>query len=168
MSGVTKPSRFRDDCATSHPRASRRPHHRDMTVARNEFAAGRWHVFTRGNNRQEIGRDDIDRIAWVRELAVVTLRHAWFLEAWCLLDNHFHFVVTTQTPNLGIGMWQLNGRHAKRFNMRHGRCDHLFGKRYSAVPVVTEPHLLRLTSYVPLQPVAAGLRGLSEEWRWSG
>ncbi len=138
-----------------------------MTVPRNEVAAGRWHVFTRGNNRRPIVLDDVDRTSWVRELATVTVRHGWLLEAWCLLDNHFHLLVTTQRPNLGLGMWFLNGRHAKRFNVRHGRCDHLFGKRYGANLVESEGHFLETTSYIPLNPVLAGACDLPEDWPWS-
>jgi hypothetical protein len=48
------------------------------------------------------------------------------------MSNHFHLVIETPLPNLVAGMKWLLGVHAKRFNIRHKECGHLFAGRYKA------------------------------------
>ncbi|MEW6490593.1 MAG: hypothetical protein AB1578_22110 [Thermodesulfobacteriota bacterium] len=62
-------------------------------------------------------------------------------------------------------------RHAVRFNLRHGRCGHLFQNRYKSIVVEEEPYFLELVRYVALNPVRAGVIGSIEEldrYPWNG
>ena len=42
----------------------------------------------------------------------------WNVLAYCLLSTHYHLLVETELPNLGVGMRRLQGRHASRLNRR--------------------------------------------------
>ena len=114
-----------------------------------------YHVIARGNNRERIVRDDADRASFLTTLAEVVPRYAWLCHAFCLLDNHYHLVIETPRPNLPLGMRQLNGLYARRFNRRHNRGGHVFQARYRAVLVEKETYLLELSRYVVLNPVRA-------------
>ena len=48
----------------------------------------------------------------------------------CLLDTHYHLLVTISETNLARGMQRLNGSYAQFFNLKYGRKGHLFGGRY--------------------------------------
>jgi putative transposase len=115
---------------------------------RPEVPGGLFHITSRGNNRQRIVLDDIDRMERLRTLALVVARCGWIIHAWCLMDNHDHLLVETPAPNRSHGMCLLNGGYSRRFNGRHGRSDHLFGKRYQLKPVVRESHLLAASAYI--------------------
>lgn len=117
-----------------------------------EFPGALYHVTARGNERKPIVRDDSDRELWLQCLERVCSRFGWVVYAYCLMDNHFHFVVETPVPNLARGMRELNGVYAQRFNRRHRRSGHLFGGRYSALLVKRESHLLEVSRYVVLNP----------------
>jgi putative transposase len=126
-----------------------------------------YHVTTRGNDRRPIQTDPIDCGIWERTLAVTAREHAWEVLAYCLLTNHFHLVLRLPQGGLSEGMCLLNGGYAKQFNKRHGRCDHVFGRRFWSKRITTRGHLLGAAAYIDLNPVLAGLAPTPEAYRFS-
>jgi putative transposase len=136
-------------------------------TARPEVSGGLFHITSRGNNRQRIVFDDIDRIERIRMLAAIVARYGWKLHAWCLMDNHDHVLVETPLPNRSAGMRLLNGRYSRRFNARHGRINHLFGERYQLKEVVRESHLLAAAAYIVANHSRARLCAHPADSPWS-
>jgi putative transposase len=134
---------------------------------RPELAGGIHHVTARGNGRQTVFHDDADRSVFLRMFRGVIERHDWKCLTYCLMDNHFHLIVMTPEPTLGVGMQRLNGRYAQHFNDRHRRSGHLWQGRYHSEQVERDAHLLEAIRYVALNPVRSGLCARPEEWRWS-
>ena len=128
---------------------------------------GIYHVGTRGNNKETIFHDDVDRMDFLRRLAKVALRYYWQGWAYCLMGNHFHFVL--QIPHLGLssGMQELNTGYAIRTNKRHGRTGHLVRNRFYSKPIEDDSHLLETCRYVVMNPVRAGLCTTPADWPWS-
>jgi putative transposase len=132
-----------------------------------EFPGARYHVTARGNEQKAIVRDDLDREDWVATFGLVCDRFGWRCLEWCLMDNHFHFVLETPKANLARGMQQLNGRYAQRFNRRHGRVGHLFQGRYKALLTQNDGHLLGACRYTVLNPERTEAPRRYDTWRWS-
>ena len=126
-----------------------------------------YHVTSRGNARQDIVRDDRDRMQFLTLLAHVVDRYGWLCHAYCLMDNHYHLLIETPQPNLSLGMRQLNGRYTQVYNRQHARVGHLFQGRFTAILVEKEAHLLELCRYVVLNPVRAKLAPHPRQWAWS-
>jgi putative transposase len=121
----------------------------------------------RGNARQTVFRDDADHWGFLAILDRVLERYRWLLYAYCLLVNHHHLVVETPLANISIGMRQLNGLYASRFNRRYDREGHVFQSRFRSILVENEPYLLEVCRYVVLNPVRAGLCEQPGDWPWS-
>jgi REP-associated tyrosine transposase len=134
---------------------------------RTQVAGLLYHVTSRGNRREPIYADDLDRQRFFGFLAHVVHKYRWTCHAYCLMTTHYHLMVTTREPNIGRGMHVLNGRYAQSFNRRHKLSGHVFQDRYHSVVVVQESHLLELVRYIALNPVRAGLCSTPEDWRWS-
>jgi putative transposase len=132
-----------------------------------ETPGGVFHVTSRGNARKAIFLDAIDRCEFLGVLSSVLDRYLWRCLAWCLMDNHYHLVVQTLEPTLSIGMRQINGVYARRFNSRHERVGHLFQGRFKASLVESDEHLAEVIEYTLLNPVRAGLVENPSEWEWS-
>lgn len=132
-----------------------------------EFAGALYHVTARGNARQTIYRDDVDRRRFLAALAHAVDRYGWLVHAYCLMDNHYHLLIETPKPTLARGMRHLNGTYTQAFNWRHQHVGHLFQGRYTAILVQREPYLLELCRYVVLNPVRARACQRPEQWRWS-
>jgi len=132
-----------------------------------EYPGALYHVTSRGNARNDIYRDDRDRINFLDILTEIVKRYNWLCHAYCLMNNHYHLIIETPEANLSSGMRQLNGIYTQRFNMRHELVGHLFQGRYKAILVDKDSYLLELCRYVVLNPVRANLVELPEHWQWS-
>jgi len=82
------------------------------------------------------------------------------LMAYCLMPNHFHFLVhQTLAETIDKFMNSLCTRYSMYFNRRNKRVGPLFQGVYKAVVVETEEQLLHLSRYIHAQ--ALDLQGLA-------
>jgi REP element-mobilizing transposase RayT len=137
-----------------------------------EYPGAIYHAMNRGDRRQDIFRDDEDRLRFLATLAEACKKMGWQIHAYCLMRNHFHLVVETPRPNLVEGMKWLLGVYTKRFNIRHKFCGHLFAGRYKALVVEGggDGYLQTVCDYVHLNPARAKLLKAGqrlESFRWS-
>jgi putative transposase len=129
---------------------------------------GVFHVVTRGVAEVRIYGDDDDRLAFLTRLAEVTNGFGWEVEAFCLMNTHYHLVVGALRGRLSDGLHRLNGLYAQAFNRRHTRRGHLFGDRFWADSIETDDRLEATVRYVLLNPVRAGLCPDPRAYRWCG
>lgn len=134
--------------------------------ARRMSESGFYHVMARGASRQLIYEDDADRRAFLALLAKSCDKLGVTLLAYVLMNNHFHLLVEAPLADLSECMRRVVGAHASRFNMRHGRCGHLFQGRFRSEPIDDDRYLLAVARYIHKNPEAAGLSPASE-WPWS-
>ncbi|MCK4570657.1 transposase [Candidatus Bipolaricaulota bacterium] len=132
-----------------------------------EYPGAVYHITGRGNERQGVFLDDIDRIAFLKLVHQVCDRFNWLCHAYCLMTNHYHLLIETIDPTLSRGMRQLNGVYTQAFNRHHGRVGHLFQGRFKAILVEKDAYLLELCRYVVLNPVRANMVQRAEDWKWS-
>jgi len=129
---------------------------------------GYYHVTLRGNHRQPIFFTDSDRVALESFVADAVVRHGAAVHAYCWMTNHIHLAVQVAEAPLGPLMQRVAGRYARRVQQRVPTTGHLFERRYRAVLVDADAHLLRLTRYIHLNPVRAGLVADPADYPWSG
>ena len=120
-----------------------------------EFPGALYHITSRGDRRENIYEDDIDRKKFLTVFASVITQFNWHCYAYCLMDNHYHLLVQTADSNLSKGMRQLNGVYTQAYNRRHNKTGHLFQGRYKAILVDEDSYLLELSRYIVLNPVKA-------------
>jgi len=126
-----------------------------------------YHVTARGNERQDIVRDNGDRSRFVQLLSQTVKEQGLLLHAWVLMDNHYHLLVETPNANLARSLRQINGIYTQWFNRKHRRVGHLFQGRYKSIMVGKETHLKSLCRYVVLNPVRAKMVKNPREYAWS-
>jgi REP element-mobilizing transposase RayT len=134
---------------------------------RDLVADGIYHVFARGNGRDLIYRDDVDRRIYLRLLKKVVDTTNMRCLAYCLMTNHVHLLVQTPDANLDTAMHRLHSRYASGFNQRHRTCGHVFQGRYGAVRVTSDGQLLAVLTYIARNPVEAALCDAPIDWPWS-
>ncbi|MDD5240826.1 MAG: transposase [Sulfuricella sp.] len=132
-----------------------------------EFPDALYHVTSRGDRREAIFEDDLDRQTFLSTLEQVVVQFNWVCYAWCLMDNHYHLLIQTPDGNLSKGMRQLNGVYTQANNRRYKRVGHLFQGRFKAILVDGDAYLLELSRYVVLNPVRAGMVKNVSDWQWS-
>ena len=129
------------------------------------------HVMSRGDRREDIYHDEVDRQDFLKTLAETCQKTDWQVHAYCLMSNHFHLVLETPNANLVEGMQWLLSTYTIRLNRRHETPGHVFSGRYKALIVEGEGdgYLKTVCDYVHLNPVRAHLlrseeRLLSYPW----
>ncbi len=132
-----------------------------------QFPHALYHVTARGDRREAIYEDDLDRQLFLEILAETVADFNWLVHACCLMTNHYHLLLETPDGNLSAGMRQLNGVYTQRSNRQHDRVGHVFQGRYKAILVDRENYLLEVARYVVLNPVRAGMAPLAQDWPWS-
>jgi putative transposase len=129
--------------------------------------AGYHHVITRGNNKRVIYSSDEDRWFFCQTVDRVAKKHGWTILAYCLMKNHYHLVIRIGERGLAAGMCELNTAYAYAFNARHGRINHLFGRRYWNRRIKTQASLLNTVRYVVQNPKRAGGKRPLEAYVWT-
>jgi putative transposase len=137
-----------------------------------EYPGAIYHVMSRGDRREDIFLDDVDRQDFLKTLAEACHKTAWEVHAYCLMRNHFHAVLETPNANLVAGMGWLLSTYTIRLNHRHKLFGHVFSGRYKALLVEGSGngYLKTVCDYVHLNPVRARLLGLEDRllgYPWS-
>ena len=132
-----------------------------------EYPGGVFHVTARGDRREPIFLDDDDRVCLLGVVAQAMDRFDAAVLAYCLMGNHYHFVLQTRRGNLSQLMRHVNGVYAQTFNRRHELTGHLFQGRFTAIVVDRDAYLMAVCRYTELNPVRAGIAKCAGEWPWS-
>jgi putative transposase len=137
-----------------------------------EYPGAIYHVMDRGDRREDIFVDDVDRQDFLKTLAEAGQKTGWQVHAYCLMRNHFHLVLETPNANLVAGMRWFLSAYTIRLNHRQKLFGHVFSGRYKALLVEGSGngYLKTACDYVHLNPVRAGLLGTEDRllaYPWS-
>lgn len=132
-----------------------------------EYANAIYHATSRGVHKSPIFRDEADRASLLSIAASSFGLCDVQVFAYCLMGNHYHFVLQTRQPNLSALMHRINSTYSAAFNRRHGLSGALFESRFKALHVDRDAYLLQVCRYVDRNPVRAGLVPSAADWRWS-
>ena len=132
-----------------------------------EFPGAIYHVTSRGDRHEDIFEDDIDRRSFLEVVSQALRRFDAVALAYCLMDNHYHFVIHTRRANLSRLMRQINGIYTQAYNRRHHKVGHLFQGRFKGIIVDRDAYLLEVCRYVDLNPVRARMVRAPGNWPWS-
>lgn len=90
------------------------------------------------------------------------------LISYCLMPNHFHFLLRQFSRN-GISrlMKQVTNAYTEYFNKRYKRIGSLMQGTFKAVKVETDEQLIHLSRYIHLNPVVDGIVNDVDDYNWS-
>lgn len=126
------------------------------------------HVIQRGNNRQAIVKTDADREVLLELLGENAKKHQVAINAYVLMDNHFHLLLTPETgEGVPLMMQAVGRRYVRYFNDLHQRTGTLWEGRYKSTLIQSDRYLLACMAYLDLNPVRAGIVGDPRQYVWS-
>ena len=104
-------------------------------MLRVEYPGAIYHLMSRGDRREDIFYDEVDRHDFLKTLAEAGGKADFQVHAYCLMPNHFHLVTETPNGNLVAGMQWLLSSYTLRLNHRRKLTGHVFSGRYKAILV---------------------------------
>src|SRR4030066_769818 len=139
---------------------------RTARVAPKEYV---YHVLTRGNNRQDIFKDESDYRKYIEILQRYKKKYRFRLYHYVLMRNHVHLVVepAVRAGSLAEIMKGINLSYAQYYKGRHKHIGHFWQDRYKSIIIGKDEYLLACGSYVELNPVRAKVVNDPKDYKWS-
>ncbi len=132
-----------------------------------EFKGALYHILSRGNAQQNIFLSDDDHKLFLNILEEISDRFDIDIFAYVLMNNHYHLLLRTNTPNLSKSMQWLGTAYTRRFNLSHSRSGHLFQGRFKSILVQNKAYLTQLSCYIHRNPLRAGVVNRLADYRLS-
>lgn len=133
---------------------------------REEYKGGIYHVIARGNNKEYIFKEDIDKGYFIKQLKESIDGMNYRIFGYVLMDNHYHILIQTMDKKLQEIMHQINNKYSKYFNAKYKRIGHVFQGRYKAILVQDERYLIWVLRYIHQNPVQAGICETVSGYKW--
>ena len=130
-----------------------------------------YHVLTRSVGKIHLFGQDADFEAFQRVMVEAHRRHPIRILTYCVLSNHWHFVVWPEADGQVTDFFRwLAHTHAMRWRVAHRTVGHgpLYQGRFKSFPVQSDEHVLTVLRYVERNALGAGLVDRAEQWRWGG
>jgi len=129
-----------------------------------------YHVLNRANGRARLFRNDSDFAAFYNVLLQTHERYPIRLLAWCVMPNHWHFVVWPEKDGeLSRFFGYLGLTHAARWQAAHNAVGmgHVYQGRFKNFMIEQDEHLEWVLRYVERNPLRARLVRRAQHWPWS-
>lgn len=128
-----------------------------------------YHVLTRGNNRQDVFKEEKDHEKYIEILQKYKERYGFKLYHYVLMTNHAHLVLepTEKGGALADIMKGINLSYAQYFKRKYKHIGHFWQDRYKSIIISKDNYLLACGSYVELNPVRAKIVEDPKDYKWS-
>lgn len=151
------------------------------------------HIYNRGNNREDIFRDEQDYRAFLFRLGLAlgfeekeliehpltsvpysriritnSKRDSFRLYAFSLLKNHFHILIEqcSETPISQLILKAFTS-YAKYVNKKYGRVGHIFQDQFKSVVMESDAQLMWTSGYIHMNAVKDGFVTHPAQHQWS-
>jgi putative transposase len=146
-----------------------------------------YHIYNRGINRENIFVEQRNYTYFLKLYAGYIAPIA-YTYAYCLLRNHFHFMVQIKSPEEIAGSENLTGlrdlsglagkppsrifsnffnAYAKSINKSYGRTGSLFQRPFGRIEVTSDRYFVQLITYIHHNPMKHGFVDDFRAWPYS-
>jgi putative transposase len=117
-----------------------------------------YHIYNRGSACQPIFFEEENYLYLLRLVKKYALVTGITVIAYCLMPNHYHFLVRQDSDNpAGLLFQRVFNAYTKANNKKYNRSGTLFQGRYRCILLVKTSHLFQLCRYIHANPVKAGM-----------
>jgi putative transposase len=112
-----------------------------------------YHIYNKGINGVNIFENEENKIHFLNQFSKYLVSKISIF-AYCLMDNHFHFVIRLNEGEKIVtqGFSNFFNSYVKAFNKEQDRTGSLFEKHFKRIKLNEENYLKQLILYVHLNP----------------
>lgn len=111
------------------------------------------HIYSRGNNRQNIFHDDMDMMEVFRLLAMIHKDTPISVCTYCIMTNHYHLLLKSEDISISKIMGIFNKRYTDYYNRKYNHVGHVFQQRFNSSPILIPQDLLQVSKYIHRNPI---------------
>ena len=131
-------------------------------------AGGCYHFYNRGAHRRSIFNEEETYLFVLWRVKQYSESLGLTLLAYCLLPNHYHFLVRQEGEQAaGLLPQRVFNSYSKAYNKRYQHSGTLFESNYKAIAVTNDAYILNLCRYIHANPVLHGLAEQVDDWPYS-
>lgn len=121
------------------------------------FPGGFYHIYNRGFNKEQIFKSSEDYKKFFTILEKILETGDWNIYAYCLMPNHYHFLVEQKKTSVSKLFSRLFTSYSQFFNKKYERQGPLFQDRFKSKLVQKDSYFSYVSRYIHLNPYFAGL-----------
>lgn len=126
-----------------------------------------YHVMLRGNERKDIFFEDENKQRIIDTLLEKRKKSGFRLYAYCVMDNHAHFIIRTKDEPISIVFKRIGTSYAYYYNNKHKRVGHVFQDRFKSENIADDKYLISAVRYIHNNPVKARICKFAMGYKWS-
>jgi len=123
-------------------------------VARVKSFDSIFHIMVKSIIEAQLFKDDKDKIEYLFRVKKYQDRYHFKVYAYCLMDNHAHFIIDANGADISKIMHGINQSYTYYYNKTYNRIGHLFHDRFKSKIVTDERYLITLSGYIHNNPSA--------------
>lgn len=137
-------------------------------IPRNCMDTSFFHIMVQGNNKEYIFNSSKDIEEYLKILQEVKEEIPISIIAYCIMNNHAHFLFYVDEINQMIKFMHKTGlKYAKYYNKKYNRVGYVFRGRYKSQEIYTLRHFYNCIYYIHQNPVKARICEKAEEYLYS-
>lgn len=126
-----------------------------------------YHVSSHGLEKNDIFKSTEDFIAGMNDVAICVLGFDINILSFCLMSNHFHFVLSGTLDECQRFSEEYKRRCAMRMRFRTGEVKGLKEVDLQIDEITSREYMENVIAYVLRNPLAAGINVMPYHYRWS-
>lgn len=127
-----------------------------------------YHIINRGNNRQEVFKDEEDFHTYLKTIKKFKEKYFFNLYGYCLMNKHIHLIIEpTKANTLSKIIQSITLSHIRLYHSKYKTSGHLWQGRFKNPLIQTDEYLLECLKYIELNPVRANIVSKPKDYRWS-
>ena len=138
-----------------------------MRTRRGESSTGYYHIMNRGINGLYLFNDKFEKEKLLNIMVEEKENIELKIVAYCIMDNHFHFLIKAEKENLMMYMKKIGIRYAMYYNRKEKRRGSVFQDRFKSEVIEDEEYLLSAIRYIHNNPVKANMVEDFTKYNWS-
>ncbi|MCG9967131.1 transposase [Pelotomaculum terephthalicicum JT] len=126
-----------------------------------------YHVMLRGNERKDIFLEEENKQRIIDTLLEKRKKSGFSLYAYCVMNNHAHFIIRTKDEPISIVFKRIGTSYAYYYNNKHNRVGHVFQDRFKSENIADDKYLITAVRYIHNNPVKARICQSAMNYKWS-
>lgn len=111
-----------------------------------------YHIIIRSISEVDLFKESIDKEVFLNILKKYKELYLFEVYAYCLMDNHAHFIINPNGADISKIMKSINQSYTAYFNKKYNRHGHLFQDRFKSILIYSDRQLAATSAYIHNNP----------------
>ncbi|WP_053957330.1 transposase [Inediibacterium massiliense] len=112
-----------------------------------------YHIMVRSISEIKLFKKNDDKDRYLSLIQKYRYKYGFKVYAYCLMDNHGHFIIDANGADISKIMHGINFCYAQYFNQKYKRHGHVFQDRFKSKIINSDQYLISLSAYIHNNPM---------------